>query len=485
MRKNESGHASVVMVVLRLLCFLLFAGAFIPALNPARLSELIGENVSLFTCALSYSSIASEFTRALQRGWVEKSAISTAYTGAVLAALGIAGSMGVFCVSLGKLKMKRLSAAIGIGAGVLGLSSTAVLLNAASMFTNSPNPDRIDPMMPVGVWVFAAVFAVQIILCVIALMFLPKPTAEDRYEIEARYRLFLMMLPFLALVLIFSYLPLWGWRVSLFDYRPGFKLSMDSFVGLKWLRYLFDNAATRADIMRVLRNTFAISGIGIATSWLPMAFAIFLSEMRSNGAKRFVQTLTTIPNFISWVLVYSVAFAIFSTEGFLNWLLTSVGIIEAGTNYLMNGSHIWLKMWAWGTWKGLGWGAIIYIAGISGIDQQLYEAATVDGAGRFQKMWHITVPGLLSTFFVLLLLSISNILSNGMDQYLVFHNPINKDSIQVLDLYVYQLGLGAGGGSTSNISLATLVGMLKSIISVTLLFGANKVSKWLRGESIV
>jgi putative aldouronate transport system permease protein len=195
-----------------------------------------------------------------------------------------------------------------------------------------------------------------------------------------------------------------------------------------------------------------------------------------------VQTFTTIPNFISWVLVYSVAFAIFSTEGFLNWMLVSLGIIERGTNYLMSGEGTWIKMWAWGTWKGLGWGAIVYLAGISGIDQQLYEAATVDGAGRFKRMWHITVPGLLSTYFVLLLLSIANILSNGMDQYLVFYNPATHNPIQVLDLYVYQLGLQQ---SSTNIPLATLIGMFKSIISITLLFSANKLSGKLRGESII
>ena len=146
----------------------------------------------------------------------------------------------------------------------------------------------------------------------------------------------------------------------------------------------------------------------------------------------------------------------------------------------MNGDHMWIKMWAWGTWKGIGWSAIIYIAAISGIDQQLYEAATVDGAGRFQRMWHITVPGLLPTFFVLLLMSVANILSNGMEQYLVFENATNTSSIMVLDLYVYKLGIGKG-----SIPLTTAVGMLKSVISVILLFGANGISKLLRGESII
>ena len=146
----------------------------------------------------------------------------------------------------------------------------------------------------------------------------------------------------------------------------------------------------------------------------------------------------------------------------------------------MSGEHTWLKMWAWGMWKGVGWSAIIYIAAISGIDQQLYEAATVDGAGRFQRMLHITMPGLLPTFFVLLLMSVANILTNGMDQYYVFKNATNMDTIRVLDLYVYELGIGKG-----SIPLTTVVSMLKSIISVTLLFVANNVSKAVRGESIV
>jgi putative aldouronate transport system permease protein len=146
----------------------------------------------------------------------------------------------------------------------------------------------------------------------------------------------------------------------------------------------------------------------------------------------------------------------------------------------MGGEHMWLKMWAWGTWKGIGWSAIIYIAAISGIDQQLYEAAEIDGAGRFQKMWHITVPSLIPTFFVLLLMAIANILSNGMDQYLVFKNATNSTTITVLDLYVYELGIGQG-----SIPLTTVVGMLKSIVSVILLFSANWVSKLIRGESII
>jgi putative aldouronate transport system permease protein len=195
---------------------------------------------------------------------------------------------------------------------------------------------------------------------------------------------------------------------------------------------------------------------------------------------RAIQTLTTIPNFISWVLVYAVAYCIFSTDGFVSGLMVNSGLWQSGKNMLMGDSHIWLKMLAWGMWKGLGWSAIMYIAAITGIDPQLYEAATVDGAGRFQKMWHITVPELIPTFMVLLLLSIAGILNNGMEQYLVFENATNTSPITVLDLYVYKLGIGQG-----IIPLSTLVGMVKSLVSISLLFGANAISKMIRGTSIV
>ena len=237
-------------------------------------------------------------------------------------------------------------------------------------------------------------------------------------------------------------------------------------------------------LINVIKNTLGLSMLNVLTSWIPMMFAVFLCEIKSLRFRRFVQTFTTIPNFISWVLVYAIAIAIFSTDGFINTFMKEFGMLAQnaqGKNYLMADSHMWIKMWAWGTWKGVGWSAIIYIAGISGIDQSLYEAATVDGAGRFQKMWHVTLPGLLPTFFVLLLMSIANILTNGLDQYLCFTNAQNAQSIRVLDLYVYQLGMGSSG----SIPLSTVVGMFKSVISVVLLFVANGASKLLRGESII
>ena len=213
-----------------------------------------------------------------------------------------------------------------------------------------------------------------------------------------------------------------------FDYKAGGTLSWENFVGFKWFTILFQNKATRNDIVKVMQNTLAMSALGLSTSWCAMAFAIFLCEIKNMRIRRFIQTCTTIPKFISWVLVYSFACTIFATDGLISNLIVRNGGTEV--NFLMNGDHIWLKMLAWGMWKGIGWSAIVYIAGISGIDQQLYEAATVDGAGRFQKMWHVTVPGLLPTFFVLFLMGVAGILSNGLDQYLVFENRITPRTLR-------------------------------------------------------
>ncbi|WP_099203844.1 ABC transporter permease [Scatolibacter rhodanostii] len=293
------------------------------------------------------------------------------------------------------------------------------------------------------------------------------------------YKEFLYILPFLILVAVFSYYPLYGWVYSFFDYRPPAGLSMDNFVGFKWFLSLVENPVKTNQILQVLKNTFAMSGITLLTSWLPMIFAVFLNEIKCMRFRKIVQTVTTIPNFISWVLVYSVAFNLMSNTGVVNQVLMSIGVTDAPILFLQSSKNVWLTMWLWLTWKNLGWAAIMYIAAITGIDEELYEAARVDGASRMKMIWHITIPCILPTYFVLLMLNIANFLSNGMEQYYVFQNAFNKESIQVLDLYVYNLAMGSGSYSVS-----TALSMLKSLISVVLLCFANGTSKLVRGESI-
>lgn len=292
--------------------------------------------------------------------------------------------------------------------------------------------------------------------------------------------LFLMALPFLLLSFTFTYFPLYGWIYAFYNFRPPQTLASAEFVGLEWFRSLVENPIRVQQIVRVLRNTFAMSGLGIALSWVPVAFAMLLSEMRFNGVKKSIQVLSTLPHYISWVLVFSMAFAMFSHDGMVNNFLMSLGFIDSPIMFLQMETRVWSTMALWNLWKGLGWGAIIYLAAISGIDQEMYEAARVDGASRFRLAWHITIPGIIPTYTVLLLLAVANFLNIGFEQYFLFSNPFNMNAIEVLDLYVYNLSFGGRA-----FSLATAVSMLRSIISVIMLFSVNYLSKFLRGETII
>ena len=289
-------------------------------------------------------------------------------------------------------------------------------------------------------------------------------------------KLLLLALPFVIFVAAFSYVPLFGWAYAFTDYRVGMSLTEANFVGMENFLAICQN---RNEFFRVMRNTFALSFIGLIFSPLPMVFAIMINEVRSTKFKKFVQTVTTLPNFISWIVVFTLAFAMFSSDGMVNNVIRAFGGTQT-INPLGDNDHAWMFQWALATWKTLGWSAIIYIASIAGIDQELYNAAQVDGANRFQQILHVTIPGLQPTFFVLLLLQISNILSNGFDQYFIFYNPLTADKLEVLDYYVYKIGV-----LTNNYPQSIALGMFKTIVSIVLLFSANGISKKLRGESIV
>ena len=294
------------------------------------------------------------------------------------------------------------------------------------------------------------------------------------------FKLFLLVLPFIVRVLLFCYYPLYGWLYAFYDYKPPKTLANSAFVGFKWFASLVSSKVKMKQILQVLKNTFAMSGLTLGTSWLPMLFAVFLNEIRGVKFRKFVQTVTTLPNFVSWVMVYSIAFSLFNSTGMMNSLLMKMGVISQPILFLQSSSHVWFTQWLWLTWKNLGWAAIMYIAAISSIDDEMIQAARVDGATRMQIIWHITIPSLLPTYFVLLVLNVANFLNNGMEQYYVFQNAFNKEYIQVLDLYVFNLAMGNGGYSVS-----VAISMLKSLVSLVLLFIVNKASKLIRGESIL
>ena len=295
------------------------------------------------------------------------------------------------------------------------------------------------------------------------------------------YKEFLYILPFLIIVALFSYFPLYGWIYAFHDYRPPYPITGETWVGLKWFATIVNNPVRLENILRVLRNTFAMSGISLLFSWFPMVFAVFLNEIQCKPFKKFVQTVTTLPNFISWVLVYALAFSLFSTTGAVNSVLLELGLVDKPIAFLKSSEHIWFKMWLWLTWKNAGWAAIMYLAAISGIDDQMIEAAKVDGATRMQIIWNITIPSLLPTYFVIVMLNLANFLSNGMEQYFVFQNAFNQDYIEVLDLYVYNMSISG----TGMYPLSTAISILKSLVSVVLLFVTNTVSKLVRGEGFI
>lgn len=289
-------------------------------------------------------------------------------------------------------------------------------------------------------------------------------------------KLFLLALPFVVFVFMFRYVPLLGWSLAFFNYKPGLSFDKMQFVGLKYFKLI---GFFKDDVINALINTLVMSGLSLLTSPLPVIFAILLTELHSSKFRKVLQTTVTLPHFVSWVIVYSLCFGLFSSNGLVNNLLLSIGS-DKQVNLLANPDTAWRFMLCLGIWKGLGWDSIIYLAAISGIEQSLYEAAKIDGAGRFRCIWHIMIPGIMPTFIVLLLLQISNILSAGFEKYFAFNNVMVAEKLEVLEMYIYRIGIG-----TQDYSFATAVGIIKSAVSLTLLFSVNRLAKHVRGESLI
>lgn len=292
-----------------------------------------------------------------------------------------------------------------------------------------------------------------------------------------RLKLTLLALPFVVFVFLFSYVPLLGWGLAFFDYKPGLSLDKIKFVGFKYFQLMF---FYKEDILNALLNTLVLSFLSMAVSVLPIVFAILLTELRYSRMRKVIQTVVTLPHFVSWIIVYALCFALFSSNGMVSQVLMTLGLTNKPLRLMTNASTAWLFMTLLGIWKELGWNSIIYLAAITGIDEEYYDAARVDGAGRFRCIWHITVPGLMPTFIVLLLLKVGNLLSVGFDQYLVFNNAMISSRLEVLDLYTYRIGIG-----TQDYSFAVAVGIVKSVVSLLMLFSVNALAKRVRGESII
>ena len=293
---------------------------------------------------------------------------------------------------------------------------------------------------------------------------------------KKQYKLLFMVLPFMVLVLLFNYVPIFGWIYSVFDYIPGVPILECDFMGLDYFKMIMKDA----NVIRALKNTFIFAGISIILTPLPMIFAILLNEIKSGPVRKFVQTFTTLPNFISWVIIFSLAFSLFSTDSLLTSVFTKLTGAEQAQSVLSSkGSVYWFQTFL-AQWKTLGWNSIIYLAAIAGIDQQQYEAAKVDGAGYFRCAWHVTVPAMMETYVVLFILNVGNFLNTGYEQYMLFKNAVTAPAIEVLDLYVYRIGL-----ENMDYSYGVAISIVKSVVSVALVVIANMVAKKIRGNTVI
>ncbi len=290
--------------------------------------------------------------------------------------------------------------------------------------------------------------------------------------------LYLMSVPFVIWAFIFSYVPLWGWLMAFQEFRPARSFFEQKWVGLDQFITLFQDQ----QFYLALRNTLAMSFLGLIFGFIfPVVFAILLNEVRGILFKRTVQTVSYLPHFVSWVVVAGIVTKSLSTDGgIINELLVSLHIIDRPIQFMAQGQWFWGIVTASDVWKEMGWNTIIYLAAITGIDQEQYEASKVDGAGRFRQMWHITLPGMRTTIIVLLIMSIGHLVSIGFEKQFLLGNNLVTDYSQVLDLYALKYGL-----EMNRYSYGTAISIFNSVISIVLLFTANGIFKKTTKESIM
>ncbi|MDR1538744.1 MAG: ABC transporter permease subunit [Clostridiales bacterium] len=285
---------------------------------------------------------------------------------------------------------------------------------------------------------------------------------------------FLLLLP-LAFVVVFKYAAYPGLRIAFLDYKPARGFEGSPFVGFDIFQKIFKDA----DFLKALRNSLTFNFLDLLVGFpLPIVLAIMLNEIRFKTFKRVSQTILYLPHFLSWVIVASVAYALFKPEsGLVNILLVNLGFIDSGIPFLTEKWHWAVSYLLIGVWQGLGWGTIIYLAAITGISSELYEAATVDGAGRLGRIWHVTLPGIRPTMVTLLIMNLGRITGSNFERLDSLANVQVTEFQYQLAIYTYQKGLAGG-----NFSRATAVGLFQSAVGFLLVLAADRVSKKL-GES--
>lgn len=269
--------------------------------------------------------------------------------------------------------------------------------------------------------------------------------------------------------IIFYYWPLTGWIMAFQNYKPKKGMLGSTFVGLDKFKFLFEDEV----FIKVIRNTFAMGVINLVTTTImAVLFAIVLNEVRRAWIKKPIQTVSYLPHFLSWIVVTSILHVSLSSTGIVNDLLLRFGFIDQAINFFAHPKYFWPIVAFANCWKETGWNAIIYLAAITAIDPALYEAASIDGADRLQKIKYITFPGIKPTFLILLLMNVGNVLNAGFEVQYLLGNGLVQSVSQTIDIYVLKWGI-----SQNDYSLGTAAGLFKSAVSIAIIVIANSIAK--------
>lgn len=303
-------------------------------------------------------------------------------------------------------------------------------------------------------------------------------TNRIRTMFKQRY-LYAMVMPAFICILVFNYLPLAGWLMAFKNYQTGLSLWKAEWIGLEQFRTFFVESS---DFIYVIKNTLVMNvGSLVVNMFIAVTFAILLKELRVPLFSKTIQTVSFFPFFISFVTVYSIFNVLFAVNsGAINDSLMSLGILKEPINVLGDEKYSWLIIILMNAWKSTGYNTIIFLSTIASIPAEEYEVANIEGAGRFQTIFYVTLPNLMPTIVVLLIMNSGWIFSSNLEQFFLFTNPTNWSTMEVFDMYIYKFGL-----KQLNYSYATAVGIIKSLVSIALLMGVNTVAKRVNGKSIL
>lgn len=292
------------------------------------------------------------------------------------------------------------------------------------------------------------------------------------------WQLYLLLILPVVFVIVFKYAAYPGLRISFMNYKPA-----KGYAGSAWVGWAnFEKIFRDKDFLRALKNSLAFNFLDLLVGFpVPVILAIMLNELRFNRFKRVSQTVLYLPHFLSWVIIASVALTLFKPEtGLINVLMLKAGWIEKGIPFLTEKWHWAVTYLLIGVWQNMGWGTIIYLAAITGIDAQLYEAATIDGAGRMRKIWNVTLPCIRGTMVTLLIMNLGRVMGSNFERINAFGNVQVKDFQYQLAIYIYEKGLSGG-----NYSRATAVGLFQSLVGLLLVLASDQVAKRLGEDGLL